>query len=58
MGPVVQSEWSMETRDQWFWQNFIITMHGIKFGKGYENLRPAYKKPFFEILTGFLYFWS
>ncbi len=44
-------------RDQWFWQNFIISMCDIKFWKGNENLRSVYKKPFFEIFSGFFHFW-
>ncbi len=27
-------------------------MSGIKVLKGYENLGPVYKKPFYEILSG------
>ncbi len=30
--------------DQWFLQNFIISMCGIKLWKGYENVRLGYKK--------------
>ncbi len=48
--------WGLHSRDQWFWQNFIISMCGIKFWKGNENLRSVYKKPFFEILSGFFLF--
>ncbi len=44
-------------RDQWFWQNFIISMCGIKFWKGNKNLRSVYKILFFEILSGFFHFW-
>ncbi len=44
-------------RDQWFWQNFINSMCGIKFFKGDENLRSVYKKQIFEILTGLFHFW-
>jgi hypothetical protein len=47
----------MDIRDQWCWQNFIMLMWDIKFWKGNENLRSVYKKPFFEILSGFFYFW-
>ncbi len=47
----------LRSRDQWFWQNFIILMCGIKFWKGNENLISVYKKTFFEILSGFLHFW-
>jgi hypothetical protein len=43
-------------KDQWIRQSFIISMCDIKFWKGFENLRPIYKKPFFEILSGFLHF--
>jgi hypothetical protein len=32
-------------------------MCDIKFWKGNENLRSVYKKPFFEILSGFFHFW-
>ncbi len=38
----------MYSRDQWFWQNFIISMCGIKFWKGYENLRPVNKNRFWK----------
>ncbi len=44
----------LHIRNQWFWQNFINSMCGIKFWKGNENLRSVYKKQFFEILSGFL----
>ncbi len=50
--------WSLFNRDQWFWRNLRISMCVVKFYKGYENLRPVYKKPFFDILSGFLHFSS
>ncbi len=34
------------SRDQWFWQNFMFSMCGIKFWKGNENLRSVYKNRF------------
>ncbi len=39
-----------------FLQNFINSMCDIKFWKGNEYLRSVYKKPFFEILSGFFHF--
>ncbi len=47
----------MDIRDQWLGQNFIISMCGIKFWKGNENLGSVYNKPFFEILSGSFHFW-
>ncbi len=41
-------------RDQWFLQNFINSMCDTKFWMDIENLKSVYKKPFFEILSGFL----
>ncbi len=48
-----------ETRDQWFWQNFINSMCDIKFWKDIENLRSVYKKLFhFERFLLFLTFFN
>ncbi len=33
--------WMILLSIQWFWQNFIILMCGIKFWKGNENQRPV-----------------
>ncbi len=37
---------------------FDAQMSGIKFWKGDENLRPIYKKTFYDILSGCLHFSS
>ncbi len=42
--------WLLGTSD------FDAQMSGIKFWKGNENLRPVYKQPFYEILSGCLHF--
>jgi hypothetical protein len=39
-------------------RDFDAQMSGIKFWKVDENLRPFYKKPFYEILSGYLHFWT
>jgi hypothetical protein len=43
----VKNAFSIINWDQWFCQNFIISMCGVKFLYAYENLRPVYKKKAF-----------
>ncbi len=48
----------LHIRNQWFWQNFIISMCGIKFGQTHENLWFVYKKLFFRNLALFKFTFS
>ncbi len=54
--PTHQTPGSLHIRNQWFWQNFIISMCGIKFLKGNKNLRSVYKKTVFRNIERFLPF--